>query len=564
MTVQIDAERGGDHGHDQVKNSDVTTDEKGTDVSKDSSPSPPADRGGGPVYLKGARFWSICLSIAIMMFMTNLEVPVVTTALVSITDALGGFDQVGWVVSSYLLGYVAVIVIFAKFSDLLGRKMVFILSVALFVIFSAACSAAQTIVQLIVFRALQGMGGGGCFSLCTIMITELVPPEERPKYVSYVSLTNAIALLCGPIVGGGITSSISWRWIFIINVPIATPVLVIAYLAIPHDFPFQGQAHPHSKGIKTMFTRSNFDRLDIPGTLLLLCATVGLTAGFEEADNRFPWKSAYVITLVTVSGILWIALVLWERHVTLAATIREPILPWTFLSRRQMLGTMLNFAFLGGPTIITIFIVPQRFQLVYGLSGLQAGVRLIPFTLAIAFGSVFGSTLASKRKIPPIYLVLVGSCLQVIAFALLSNLSLDLKIAPKIYGFEIIAGWGCGINFALLFIMVPFLAGRRDHAVGLGTAAQMRMIGSAIVLAISTSVFNSYVRPEVAKLLNVPDAASAVLSGRFIATLEQGLQVEVRQILAEGYNRQTLVLCISAALQIPASLMVLDKKPLTI
>ncbi|RYP52380.1 hypothetical protein DL768_002411 [Monosporascus sp. mg162] len=169
------------------------------------------------VYLDGARFWLMSMAMAIMMFLTNLEVPVVTTALVAITDDLQGFDSTGWVVASYLLGYVAVIVICAKFSDILGRKFMFLFSTALFIVFSAACSASQTILQLIIFRALQGVGGGGCFSLCTIMVIEIVPPEKYAKYVANITVVNALALLLGPIVGGAIASRINWRWIFIIK-----------------------------------------------------------------------------------------------------------------------------------------------------------------------------------------------------------------------------------------------------------------------------------------------------------------------------------------------------------
>ncbi|CAJ2502464.1 Uu.00g098580.m01.CDS01 [Anthostomella pinea] len=516
------------------------------------------------VYLQGAQFWSIVISIAIMMFITNLEVPVVTTALVAITDDLGGFDSVGWVVASYLLGYVAVIVICAKFSDIFGRKLVFLLSIAWFIIFSAACAASQTMVQLIVFRAFQGLGGGGCFSLCTILITELVPAESYTQFVSNISLSNALALLLGPIIGGAIATHTTWRWIFIINVPIAVPAFVVALLAIPKDFPHHGRLSSQPMGMKHLLSKATLDRVDIPGTALILCATLALTAGFEEADKKFPWKSAYVITLLTVAGLLWIALVLWERYVTISDKIREPVLPWRFLTNRQMIGILLNFFFLGGPTIIGMFIIPQRYELVYGISGLDAGVRLIPFTITIAAGSIFASILAGKLKVPPMYLVLLGSSLQIIGFALLGTLPSTLHIPARMYGYEIITGWGCGINFSLLFIMIPWVIEGRDRASGMGAGAQFRMMGSAVILAISTSVFNTYTRPILQKLLGVSDSDSLIQSGASLASLPQALQDQVRYTLGEGYNRQILVLCVSAALQIPFTLLMWKKKQLVI
>lgn len=110
-----------------------------------------------------------------------------------------------------------------------------------------------------------------------------------------------------------------------------------------------------------------------------------------------------------------------------------------------------------------MFIIPQRFQLVYGTSGLDAGVRLIPFTAAIPVSSIIASTLAGKYKVPPLYLIIAGSCLQVLGFALLGTLPSTFEIPARIYGFEFIAGWGCGINFPLLFVMVPFVVGKREQ-----------------------------------------------------------------------------------------------------
>ncbi|KAF2972342.1 hypothetical protein GQX73_g1251 [Xylaria multiplex] len=533
------------------------------------------------VYIQGAKFWLISVaprSIAIIMFLVNLEVPVVITALVSITSDLKGFENVAWVVASYLLGYVGlykpafvsyalssavapgIIVICAKFSDIFGRKLVFVLSIGIFIIFSIACSAAQTLTQLIIFRALQGIGGGGSWSLATIFVSELVPPENYPKFVANISLINALALLLGPIIGGAIASNTTWRWIFIINIPIAVPALLIILYVVPKDFPYHNQPGYEQKTLKDLMSKSVLDRIDVPGTILILFATLGLTAAFEEADKRFPWKSAYVITLLTISGLLWIILLVWERYVTLSDnTIREPILPWRFLLNREMMGVLLNFIFLGGPTVICMFVLPQRFQLVYGTSGLDAGVRLIPFSAVIPVGSIFASILGGKHKVPPVYLLIFGSVLQVLGFALIATLPSTLEIPSQIYGFQVLAGFGCGINFSLLFIIIPLINEKRDSAVGLGAGSQFRFIGSSIVLSVSTSVFNTYVKPQLNSQLGIsdPDALTQLLP-----TFAPSVQDAIRHVLATGYSRQIIVLAVSAGLQIPATLLMWKKKQL--
>ncbi|KAI1850144.1 hypothetical protein JX266_004523 [Neoarthrinium moseri] len=513
------------------------------------------------VYVHGQRFWSITAVMSILMFLVFLEIPIVITGAVAITDSLGGPGSANWIVTSYLLGYIGVIVIFAKLSDILGRKFMLLVSAAFFIIFSAACGASQTLVQVIVFRAFQGIGGGGCYSICTIIMMEVVPPEKYTKYVSYINITSALSLLSGPIIGGAIAARTTWRWIFLINVPIATIAFIVALVSIPNRFPYHGSlSHDQPEKPKHFVSKEILSRVDILGAVLLLFSTVGLTAAFEEADSLFPWKSPYVITLLTASGILYLVLAIWERHVTLAEKVTEPILPWRFFLNRRMISILLDQFLLGGPTLIGMFILPQRFQIVYGLSGLDAGVRLIPFSFAIPVATIFAAGLAGKKKIPLMYIFISGACLQVVGFALLGTLPLTPGIPARIYGYELIAGWGCGMNFSLLTIALPLVNENRDRATSMAAGAQFRLMGSTIVLSISTSVFNSYLRLHLNDALASADGTDLNSLVYAMHNPAEAASEQIRFTLAEGYNRQTLVLCVAAALQVPASLLLWNKK----
>lgn len=272
---------------------------------------------------------------------------------------------------------------------------------------------------------------------------------------------------------------------------------------MPNGFPHHGVQREKRSSSTRISGGKVFQRLDLVGAILLLIATLFLVAALEEADVNYPWRSAFVITLLTISGICWIAFFIWSRRITLRERLqlREPVFPWRFVQSRVLVGMLLyvqlekhffllfalhlhsfpaifegrtsvahvlilNFCrsaiFLGGPWFCAIFQLPQRYQIVNSLEPLEAGLRLIPFTLAAPFGSIISAGLAKGARIPALYFVILAALLQVIGFALLSTVPESHQISAAQYGYEIIAGFGCGINISLLLVMIPFRVQERD------------------------------------------------------------------------------------------------------
>lgn len=238
---------------------------------------------------------------------------------------------------------------------------------------------------------------------------------------------------------------------------------IVIAICVPNGFPHHGASVESEEKPQATLSKASFHKIDYLGALLLLLATVTLVAALEEAGNDFPWKSAFVIVLLTASTLAWTMFFLWERRVSLHSRTQQPVFPWRFVRNRVWIGMLLNALFLGGPWFVAIFQLPQRLQVVNRLSPIQSGVRFIPFTLAAPLGSIVAPTIAKLGKVPPIYLVIFASIIQVVGFVLLSTLPISQAVTATQYGYEIIAGFGCGINIALLMLMTPFAVEERDR-----------------------------------------------------------------------------------------------------
>lgn len=206
-------------------------------------------------------------------------------------------------------------------------------------------------------RAFQGLGAGGCFTLSVTVLLESVPTPKYGGALAKAGLSAMLAMVLGPILGGAISEHTTWRWIFIIkyvllcflwllngllnlyhSAPVGVLTFLLAFISIPNGFPYHGK---ESRKAENISAKLFWAKIDLPGSLLLIMASLAFTACFQEADSRFDWDSAYVITLLILSVLLWIFLLLWERHVTLLSKTREPVLPWRFFINRIIVGLLL-------------------------------------------------------------------------------------------------------------------------------------------------------------------------------------------------------------------------------
>lgn len=392
---------------------------------------PGADAGQLPEPASGAGFshrqvMIIFSGLMLGMFLAALDQTIVGTALPTIVNSLHGLNHLSWVVTAYLLTSTISTPLYGKLSDQFGRKGIFQFAIVVFLIGSVLSGLSQNMVELIAFRGIQGLGGGGLMAMAMTIIADVVSPRERGRYQGYFGAVFAVSSVAGPLLGGFFTDSLSWRWIFYVNVPIGIVALVVTSAVL--KLPYRRQSH----------------RIDYLGVMLM---TLGVTAALLVTvwgGTQYAWGSTTVVTLIVASVLLLGAFALWERKAA------EPILPPSLFH----LGI---FRVAGGVSFLlamimfgAIIYLPLYLQLVDGVSAMVSGLLLIPLMLGLLTTSVVSGQIVSRTgryKVFPI----VGSVLMGIGMWLLSHLGLQTShLVMSVYVIVLGAGMGMTLQIVVL------------------------------------------------------------------------------------------------------------------
>ena len=344
--------------------------------------------------------WALLLSLMCAMFVGALDQTIVATATPSILADLGGFSLLSWLFTSYMLASTVVIPIVGKLSDTYGRKLFVIAGVLIFTLASAACGAAPSIGALIVFRAVQGIGGGMIFSSVFATIGDIFPPAERGKYIGMFTGTFSLASILGPTVGGFLTDSVDWRWIFYINIPFS----LIAIPAIWFNLPLRRAARR--------------PKIDFIGAALLSTASVLLLFALVWAGDKYAWASPEILSLFAGTGLFVAAFILQERRHP------EPMMPLHLFKNPVFVLSNLIVFTLGVGMFGVLQYLPVFVQTALGASATASGVITTPQSLGVLFASFFGGQIiarSGKYK----YLALVGSVTILAAMVFLTRLDVD-------------------------------------------------------------------------------------------------------------------------------------------
>ncbi|KAI6266346.1 hypothetical protein MCOR27_011057 [Pyricularia oryzae] len=496
--------------------------------------------------------------MCIGLLLSSLETTIVSTSLVSIVDQLQGFDKASWIVTAYLATNTGFLIIYSKLSDILGCKMMLLTALVIFTIFSIACGASDSMTSLIIFRALQGMGGSGIYSLSTLMVPLMVPPAKFATYITIVTSIFAISSVLGPIVGGAIADKTSWRWVFYINGPGGALAVLLVAFSVPFGFPY-GKSRVFLDNLRS---RRTWRRIDFAGAFASLATSILLIFALQQGGVMYPWNSAPIVSTFVLSGVLWLFLLGWERWLSARNGICEPVFPQRLITNRFVLGLLLNGFLTGAPFMTTVINIPQRLQTVNSFSAIDAGIRMLPLLLLTPVASALSGLMVARLRVPPLFVLILGAALQCIGVGLFSSIGhSNLQVPAAQYGYQVLMGLGFGFSLSTILMMATIVVAEKDLAVTMGAATQLRVLGGTIGLAVAAALLMDNIRSEAARFLTPAELSSVLSSSGNIRLLSSEKQLETRMVFAAAYSRQMRAMLYFSLGALLSVMLLVEKKP---
>jgi EmrB/QacA subfamily drug resistance transporter len=491
---------------------------------------------GGDVELSRRDKTLTLVGIVMALFLGALDQTIVATALPSIVEDLGGVSRYAWVATAYVLASTVLVPVYGKLADMLSRRRIELFAVATFLLGSFLCGAAgqfgtlpllgDGMTQLIVFRALQGIGGAGLFAMAFIVIADLYPPRERGKYQGFIGAAFALASVLGPWLGGlltdhagGIVPGVAgWRWVFYVNLPVGAVALWFIVTRMPPLLP-----------------RSAGQRLDLVSVALLMLTLVPLVLGLQFDRSVHPWGGAVTVGTLVGAAVFGLAFVL--RSLTSA----NPVLDLR-LFRNRVFATANGAGFFLGATFLSLLVfLPLYLVNVLGASATEAGLALIPLSLGVSAGAIGAGQLASRLgRYKPIMLVAVTVLL--VAAVLLTTLDGDTPYGRVVW-IMVVAGLGIGPGFPLYTVAIQNAV--EGHLVGQATSAAQffRQIGGAVGTALMGAVLATTLAAAFSQLPDVPALPDGALDpSRFVGEAAVAAGEDLSRALEDALGPDGLAL----------------------
>jgi EmrB/QacA subfamily drug resistance transporter len=399
------------------------------------------------------------------MLLAGLDGTVVATAMPTIVGELGGLDHLSWVVTAYLLSATVSTPLYGKLGDLFGRKHLFQVAICIFLLGSVLSGLSRSMLELIAFRALQGLGAGGLLVLAQAIIGDLVSPRERGRYQGYFGALFGVSSVAGPLLGGFFTDQLSWRWVFYVNLPVGIVALVVTSLVLPESV---RRAQP---------------RLDYAGAVVLTGAVAALVLMTTWGGSQYRWSSPTILGLGAGAVSLFTAFVVVERRAA------EPIIPLQLFRVPNFAVSGVVSLFVGVALFGSISFLPMFLQVVTGASATDSGLLLAPLMLGMLGASMAAGRTVSRtgryKRFP-----VTGLAVASAGMFLLSTIDAATS-RTQVSAFMVVLGIGIGLTMQVLVLAVQNAVSRGDLGVATSTVNFCRSIGGCIGVALFGAVFTT-------------------------------------------------------------------------
>jgi len=436
----------------------------------------------------------IMAGVMLAIFLASLDQTIVATAIPKIVASLGGFDHFSWITTSYLVASTAIIPIVGKLSDIYGRRTFFLFGIAVFLTGSILSGLSANMSQLIAFRAIQGVGGGTLMACAFIAVGDLYSPAERGKYMGFLAGIFALSSIIGPVTGGALTDSFTWRWAFFINIPLTIPIGLIFFFLFPKH-----------KGV------AESKEIDYIGIILLLIAVVPAMLGLSWGGSEHGWDSIRVLSSLGLAAIASVLFIINELRAP------NPIMPLNLYSNPIMAVGLIITLLLGVTMFTGSVFMPLFFQGALGKSATDSGLLSTTMMLGTVFGATLFGQLLSRFGGHYRILGLIGIIIMAIGLSLLTQIGTDVSLGFVIASM-VIMSFGMGTTFPCFNIAIQNAVHYKDIGLATSSAQFIRSIGASAGLALLGSLLTTRFASKF--MLNLPESAFNEIPASLLADMK--------------------------------------------
>ncbi|MDA1359907.1 MDR family MFS transporter [Glycomyces luteolus] len=497
--------------------------------------------------LSGRELFTLFSALMLTMLLAALDQTIVGTALPTIVGDLNGMDDYTWVVTAYLIATAATTPLYGKLSDLYGRRPIILLAITIFLVSSALAGLSQNMLQLVLFRGLQGVGAGGLMTLAFTIVSDVLPPRDRGKYQGLFGAVFALSSVAGPVLGGWL-AEVDWRWIFYINLPTGL-VALVAVNAVLRKHPIPTRQH----------------KIDYLGAMFLVPAVTCLLLATTWGGQDYAWTSGVILGLFTAAAVLTAAFLVVETRA------EEPILPLRMFHQGTFsLASVIGFVF-GIAMFAGIVYIPLFFQMVRGYTPTKSGLLMLPMMVGMVATSILSGFVISKAGRYKWFLV-GGAVVSTVGLSLFTQVHVDTPLATSAV-YLLVLGLGMGMFMQPLVLAMQNIVSMADLGVATSTNTFARTLGGAVGTSVLGAVMNATLDRELtanlpAALAQLSPQEAAAFGGSDLSALTesptavQGLPEPVRlvvqQAFTDGMDDVFLVAAVITAVAIVLTLFLPD------